>query len=51
LRKAYERLLTMASALKQQIDEIHAAQHSFADMLGTGLTVAEGDTTVIDNAG
>ncbi len=51
LRKAYERLLTMASSLKQQIDEIHAAQESFAEMLGTGLTVAQGDMTVIEDAG
>ncbi|MEZ5445316.1 MAG: cyclic nucleotide-binding domain-containing protein [Gammaproteobacteria bacterium] len=51
LRKSYERLLAMASSLKQQIEEIHAAQQSFAEMLGTGLTVAEGDTTVIEGAG
>lgn len=51
LRKSYERLLAMASSLKQQIDEIHAAQQSFAEMLGTGLAVAEGDTTVIEGAG
>lgn len=51
LRKSYERLLAMASSLKQQIDEIHAAQESFAEMLGTGLTVPEGDMTVIEGAG
>lgn len=51
LRKSYERLLAMASSLKQQIDEVHAAQQSFAEMLGTGLTVAEADTTVIEGAG
>ncbi len=51
LRKSYERLLAMASSLKQQIEEIHAAQQSFAGMLGTGLSEAEGDTTVIEGAG
>lgn len=49
LRRSYERVLAMASTLKQQVDEMHAAQSGFSELLDGGLISSEGDTTLIEN--
>lgn len=49
LRRSYERVLAMASTLKQQVDEMHAAQNGFSELLDGGLISSEGDTTLIES--
>jgi CRP-like cAMP-binding protein len=49
LRRSYERVLAMASNLKQQMEELQAAQNGFAHMLDGGLSMSEADTTIVDN--
>lgn len=49
LRRSYERVLAMASNLKQQMEELNAAQNGFAQMLDGGLSMSEGDTTIVEN--
>jgi hypothetical protein len=49
LRRSYERVLAMASTLKQQVDEMYAAQNGFSELLDGGLISSEGDTTLIES--